>query len=194
MGRQIKQNEKGEFCITSTISDGRLHHKEWISENEAKAILIEDIVWDTYSKIIQIDRCFPNSGYCINGVRKFNKEISDTYFKEMESINTKSGWNLIIDKIREIKAKLNLGVLDIIRYNEEETKSSYQKTIDRLRNTCSQYWNLNIMRKMQIAAWNRFFYKLLREKRITKDELKKYAIPKEEMMKKGILNKSKNKV
>lgn len=192
MGLEIKQNKKGEFSLISTITDERLHDKKWISESEAKKILIEDLVWDTYQNIIKIDRCFPKAGYAIDGIRKTDKEIIDAYFKEMESINTENGWGLIIDKIREIKAKLRLEVLDIIRYNEPQAESSYRKDVNRLKDSCTKLWNLNIMRKAQITSWNKLLGKLLKENRITREELREYAITKEEMRGRVTLNEIKS--
>lgn len=66
MGLEIKK--KGtKYQIKSTISDGRLHLKAWITEDEAKVVLIHERLHEFVEKVIEIDMSFPHK-YRVNDV------------------------------------------------------------------------------------------------------------------------------
>ncbi len=65
-----------------------------------------------------------------------------------------------------------------------KTTSSLMKDIARIRKTCDKQTRMNILRKHQIKLLNELIEKLLKEKRITKQELKHYMPRKKEAEKK----------
>ena len=70
MGLEIKRTDKNLYSLKSTISDESYHpEKEWVTEDEAKATLIESAFCDFIDKAIKIDMEFPR-GYSINGKRE----------------------------------------------------------------------------------------------------------------------------
>ena len=72
MGLNVKKNIKGEYKLTSTISDELLHDEDWISEKEAIKILIERQWFRFVEETIKIYMEFP-SGYHVNNKHKFIK-------------------------------------------------------------------------------------------------------------------------
>ena len=105
MGLNIKRNKKGQFKMISGISDEVLHEEEWISEDEAKKILIERAKWDFVCKVIEIDMEFPND-YHVNGKHCMieNKHMAGKKFVLTNWNND----NVIEEKFQEICKRLNL--------------------------------------------------------------------------------------
>lgn len=66
---------------------------------------------------------------------------------------------------------------------ESKVHSHLSKDINRIRKKCEQLMKMNILRKHQIKLMNEFIEKLLKEGRITKDELKKYMPKKRDVEK-----------
>jgi len=61
MGLIVKT--KGDlYQLISSVSDERLHDEKWITEKDAKALLIEKAWWDFIKNSIEIYMDFPN-GY-----------------------------------------------------------------------------------------------------------------------------------
>jgi hypothetical protein len=56
----------------------------------------------------------------------------------------------------------------------QKANSAYQKEINRLHDFCNMYRESNDARKKQIAQFHDFLDFLLTEKRITKDEIKRF--------------------
>jgi hypothetical protein len=73
--------------------------------------------------------------------------------------------------------------------NLGKVMSSYQKDINRLKKMCNDYRIINNLRKKQITQFNNFIGKLLKEKRITKDEIKQFMERKQDVKK--TINESK---
>lgn len=60
MGLIVKRSKKNKYQLSSSISDESYHpDKQWISQDEAKELLIERAFWDFVSKAIEIDMEFP---------------------------------------------------------------------------------------------------------------------------------------
>ena len=76
--------------------------------------------------------------------------------------------NIILTQL--IENKINKKSADDIN----KTISTFQKKINRLRNTCTSLMISNKNRKHQISQYNLFIKKLLSEKRITKEEISEY--------------------
>ncbi len=68
---------------------------------------------------------------------------------------------------------------------EAKINSNLMKDINRIRKTCNTQTKMNILRKHQIKLLNKFIEKLLREERITKEELKEY-MPRRKNAEKGL--------
>lgn len=66
--------------------------------------------------------------------------------------------------------------------------SSLMKDINRIRKVAEMQTRMNILRKHQIKLLNNFIEKLIKEKRITKKELKKY-MPKKKKAEKELFGK-----
>ena len=58
------------------------------------------------------------------------------------------------------------------------SQSSLQKQINRLRKYCVNLTDSNTLRKRHIQQFDSFIKKLLKEKRITKDELSSFMVKK----------------
>lgn len=66
--------------------------------------------------------------------------------------------------------------------------SSLMKDINRIRKTAETQARMNMLRKHQIKLLNKFIEKLIKDKRITKEELKKY-MPRKKMVEKELFGK-----
>jgi 3-oxoacyl-[acyl-carrier-protein] synthase III len=66
--------------------------------------------------------------------------------------------------------------------------STLTRDINRIRKTTDRQTRMNILRKHQIKLLNNFIQKLIKEKRITKDELKLY-MPKKKQAEKELFGK-----
>jgi 3-oxoacyl-[acyl-carrier-protein] synthase III len=63
--------------------------------------------------------------------------------------------------------------------NSDKIRQSLQKDINRIRKTCTQLGESNKLRKHEIKQFNMFIKKLLKENRITKDEISQFMDKKE---------------
>ena len=110
MGLEISKNDKGEYNLLSTISDMSWHpDNEWVTEDEAKKLLIHDLFFKFVNDAINIDMTFPNR-YNVNGERHydeskpdFNKFIGDAY-------KSKDVDKIINDKFSELHERLKLDI------------------------------------------------------------------------------------
>ena len=64
--------------------------------------------------------------------------------------------------------------LNKLKESLAKTNSTFQKDITRLRKTCIKLNISNTLRKHQITQFNLFIKKLLKENRITKEEVSQY--------------------
>jgi len=71
---------------------------------------------------------------------------------------------------------------------ESKVHSHLAKDINRIRKTAEAQMKMNLLRKHQIKLLNEFIEKLIKEKRISKEELIPYT-PKRKMQKKNCLRK-----
>jgi len=53
-------------------------------------------------------------------------------------------------------------------------RSSYQRDINRIRNKCNKLYISNALRKYQISQFDIFIKKLIKENRITKEEISQF--------------------
>lgn len=61
MGLIVKRNKINQYQLSSSISDESYHPKKrWLSQDEAKKLLIEMAFIDFIEKAVQIDMDFPN--------------------------------------------------------------------------------------------------------------------------------------
>jgi hypothetical protein len=67
-----------------------------------------------------------------------------------------------------------------LKTTQAKISSTLMKDINRIRKQAERQTKINILRKYQIKKINEFIEKLLKEKRITKQELKKYMPKKKE--------------
>lgn len=118
MGMRTEINEEGKYKLTSTITDGDLHDEDYVSEEEAKRILIHSAMWEFMEKVIKIGMDFPNQ-YSCDGVRHRIEEkmvFNDWYLKVLKSDNYEK---LMSDKFKEISKTLNIG-FDIVGKSGEK--------------------------------------------------------------------------
>ena len=67
-----------------------------------------------------------------------------------------------------------------LKTQEAKISSTLMKDINRIRKTADKLSRMNILRKHQIKLLNEFIEKLLKEKRISKEELKPFMPKKKE--------------
>lgn len=114
MGLEIKRKD-GKYQMKSTISDERLHDEKWISEDEAKKVLIERAYCKFLEEAVKIDMEFPST-YSINGKREksvFTKE--DGYVLQNGKVRFGEWWlkhhcelKPLFEKYEELSKRLNL--------------------------------------------------------------------------------------
>ena len=61
-------------------------------------------------------------------------------------------------------------------------RSSYQKDINRIRKKCNKLYISNALRKYQISQFDIFIKKLIKENRITKEEISQFMEKREEVI------------
>ena len=112
MGLDIRKNDKGEYKIISSTSDEKIHDDEWVSEDEAKRILIRRRLANFIKEIIEIDMEFPN-GYYINDKLETN-HIDESFDKwYLNSLMCDNHIEQMSEKATEIRDRLDLD-FDII--------------------------------------------------------------------------------
>jgi hypothetical protein len=72
-----------------------------------------------------------------------------------------------------------------IKTTESKIHSTLTKDINRIRKTADSQIKMNILRKHQLKLLDEFIKKLIKEKRITKEELREY-MPKKKISEKEI--------
>jgi hypothetical protein len=106
MGLEIKKNKKGEYSFTSTISDESWHpDKEWVSEDEAKKLLMEDAFHSLIKKVIEIDMNFPHN-YHVNG--KYGNFTGDFHQFIIDAYKGGNYSKVLMDKFLEVAKRLDL--------------------------------------------------------------------------------------
>jgi hypothetical protein len=66
MGLEVKRHKgNGRYQLISTVSDERIHEKPWLTEDEAKKVLIERAFWRFIDDVNKIELDFPDT-YRIN--------------------------------------------------------------------------------------------------------------------------------
>lgn len=109
MGLDIKINKKGEYQITSTVSDERLHTEKWVSEDEAKRIMIYRKFWEFIESTIKIDMTFPN-GYVVNDKRHHDESKPNYNQFMLDCYNSNDVDKAINTKFEEIYKRLKLEI------------------------------------------------------------------------------------
>jgi hypothetical protein len=107
MGLQIKRNGDGLYNMLSSISGERLHDAEWVTEDEAKKVLMDIEVYNFLEKMVEIDMDFPNA-YSVNGVwgrdrAKFSRWSLDAMHEEGTSY-----FETLVGKFGEVRDRLTL--------------------------------------------------------------------------------------
>ncbi len=106
MGLEIKKNKEGEYKLTSTVSDESWHpEKKWVSEVEAKKLLMDDAFHTLIKKVIEIDMTFPHN-YRIND--KHEKSSSDFNQFILDSYKGGNYSKALMDKFLEVAKRLDL--------------------------------------------------------------------------------------
>jgi len=113
MGREIRMKD-GMYSIRSTVSDEQLHDKEWITEFEAKEVLINDALRTFINEVIQIDIDFPN-GWVISTDKAFihyNPKEVKFYDWHIEILEKENYSENIYEKFNEINKKYKIFELE----------------------------------------------------------------------------------
>ena len=111
MGLEVKSNRKKEYQLICTISDELYHpEKKWISEDEAKKILIERAFWTFIEKTIEIDSCFPKD-YYINGIKDYKASPKSDFLRWwLDNAYGENSDKIITERFEEISNRLNLDI------------------------------------------------------------------------------------
>lgn len=108
MGLDIKRNKKGEYSLTSTISDESYHpDKKWVTADEAKKMLIERAFYKFVEQAIEIDMTFPN-GYHVNDKREFNDDIPNFPEWYLSILRNDNYGKKLFEKFNELLKKHNM--------------------------------------------------------------------------------------
>ena len=109
MGVNIKRNKKGLYNMESSITDSSIHpENKWVTEDEAKKILIDRELWRFIEKIIEIDMEFPmnyhvNGGYCQDKKPRYcNWWLDNSDDKDFDNIINNAMVALIRDFLRNL--------------------------------------------------------------------------------------------
>lgn len=108
MGLTVKKNKQGLFQLISTISDQRLHTEKWISEHDAKKILINRAFWRFFDEMMEIDMEFPG-GYSCEGKLYPLPEITGAELK-LKMLKAENKNDLFEQKYLELKQKYDLEI------------------------------------------------------------------------------------
>lgn len=118
MGLRTLKNKKGLYKLTNTIANENLHDEPWITEEKAKAILIEDAHFEFLKKVMEIDMEFPNGYGSLKEGRLFDKEKHGKvykWFNENYYDNDTNPVELLCEKIKEITKRLDVDIsLEVI--------------------------------------------------------------------------------
>lgn len=116
MGLRVERKDE-LFKLTSTVSEERLHEKEWISKKEAKAILVDRVLHDFISKIIEIHLEFPHHYSCHGKYIIEPPEILGSRWM-LDNAYGEDGWDRMLAKFKEIASELELDF--DIKFKDEE--------------------------------------------------------------------------
>ncbi len=103
MGLQVKRNEEGLYKLISSFTD-KPYHKGWITQEEAKAILINNAFWEFAEKVIELDVDFP-FGYCVNGKREIDNKKKRGCNVTLELMQKNDGGKATYKMFKEILKK-----------------------------------------------------------------------------------------
>lgn len=104
MGLNITKNKSGKYKLVSSFTDKKLHKELWISEDEAKRILINRRLWEFIEGVIEVDLSFPSH---VDG--KVNFEGKDKFFEWTREANKSEDIDKMYqDKFMEIYNRLKL--------------------------------------------------------------------------------------
>ena len=121
MGLKINRNEEYQYQLISTISDEKYHDEEWVSEDEAKRILITRKIWDFIEDIVEIDIAFPDT-YRINGEIKELGKFTQWWLDNEDITHDDDKLGDLVDSIFErLDLKLGIGLTD----TNEDTEKKY---------------------------------------------------------------------
>jgi len=109
MGVVVKRNRKKEYQLYSSISDEILHDKEWLTEDEAKTILIERKFSEFIQNAIKIDMEFPNN-YSVNDIVKSHNSLEFLHWWEKSTFS----YEKLYERATVLFKRLNL------KYNFKE--------------------------------------------------------------------------
>jgi hypothetical protein len=108
MGLEVKKNSKGKYKLISTISDESYHpEKKWVSENDAKKILIEVEFLKFIKKTLEIDKCFPTD-YYINGVKDFKSNSKSEFLRWLIDNSYSKDSTIVFEKFNELIVNLKI--------------------------------------------------------------------------------------
>lgn len=110
MGLIIDKNDKGQYKLTSTVSNESLHpDDEWIDEDEAKRILIYRQLHTFIEKSIEIEMTFPN-GYRVNDSYQRDTTKPDFHRWFLDALKSDNVDEIIKDKFEEVYNRLKLEI------------------------------------------------------------------------------------
>ena len=106
MGLIVKKNKDGLYQMISSFDDEKIHKEKWVSEHEAKRVLINRAFWDFFDKMVEIDVDFPLGYYNSNGkVYTGDPKYFDVLHKMRKAKNSNE---LYEQKYQELKKKYDL--------------------------------------------------------------------------------------
>lgn len=105
---EIKQKDN-KFQLSSTGL--RLHNAEWVSENEAKRVLIYKKWNEFVQDVVKIDIDFPNH-YIINGRRKHDVYVPDFNTVFLDMLRSKNSDELLGQMFNKTIKKLNIKLFE----------------------------------------------------------------------------------
>ena len=110
MGLIVKRNKSGKYKLISSVSDEIIHENKWLTETEAKYVLIQRLTKKYMEDIIEVYMDFPIGYYSQHGLRYQNKDSEDNeMFLEFMVKNMKN-YDNIVNKFEDINEELNLGL------------------------------------------------------------------------------------
>lgn len=110
MGLTVSRNKENQYQLISSFDNKRIHDAKWISEQEAKKLLIDRAFWRFFKEAMEIDCEFPG-GYSNNGRIYQRKEGAETgaekYLRIAKSKNSDKLFNEEWERLKE-DYKLNI--------------------------------------------------------------------------------------
>ncbi len=104
MGLRVNKNGKNEYQLISTYNDSSWHpDKEWITEDEAKKLLINEAFIKFIERTIEIDMTFP---WSLGMKRILPKEDYNQWI--LDAMRSDNCNEIVDNKFEEIYKRLNL--------------------------------------------------------------------------------------